>query len=655
MRSARTRKSPASAPSATAFDIAVVGMGAAGLYTAWRLCNAQNDELVFGTPARQLKLAIYDTQTEDRVGGRLCTQPLPGYPFLAELGGMRFRSNQLLVSGLVEALGLSEQVQTFHFSQHFYFLREKRLLQRDFKDISRLHPVYSLEEKDYRRKKKGEEPLLPESLIEHAIHQTLRSLDFNEAWANSRERSEWNIRIDRLKRKIRSIDRLTELSPREWATIQRYGVYRRSSFLPDVGFWDLLQFQLSSGAWHLAHDGLGYESVMGNWNAAVALPWFIQDFATPGFKTLKTGMKSIATRLYEEIVRRGVEYKHGYDLVAIDLQSVADSSESLFRLHFVKDGDPVPKIVFARSVVLALPKGALVRIKFGDSLMERVSVPKFAPRGFDGRLWFSDLLHSVDARALFKLFLGYSFPWWTKTTWWKERQGQGCSLPVHGKVNTDLPLRQVYYYGKDQWNEARRSSLTIDSKTDHHSMLMASYSDSHYIEFWSELKKEPGYRYQGFKNRTKLSDDDAKVHEEFGAPLSMIVRAEHQLGLLHGERVSEGNGEPRAEVGLYMEWSRPPYYAGWHSWKVGVKPWEVSENIMAPFGDLKIFICGEAYSTEQGWVEGALKSAEKLLTLKFGLSLSPETLGSRFDHDTRKLLHYVGAVDYERQKPATGV
>src|SRR5258708_5745375 len=122
-------------------DVAIVGMGPAGLYTAWRLCQASANETIFGRPAQAIRVALYDTMPKTRVGGRLSTQPLPGYPFLAELGAMRFRSNQLLVNGLVDVLGLSDQKQDFDFEQHFYFLREKRLVESDFENQSISDPV----------------------------------------------------------------------------------------------------------------------------------------------------------------------------------------------------------------------------------------------------------------------------------------------------------------------------------------------------------------------------------------------------------------------------------------------------------------------------------------------------------------------------------
>lgn len=617
-------------------DVAIVGMGPAGLYTAWRLYKANTDQIVFGQPAKSLKVALFDTMPEDRVGGRLCTKPLPGYPFLAELGGMRFRSNQLLVSGLVDALDLSGQVRPFDFEQHFYFLRERRIAEHDFGNYSNIAPTYELS--------KDEQGLLPHELIELAIHNTLKSLKLGPAWNTSPERNNWRVRHQDLLKKLKTNLGLHDLSPKEWGVIKRFGEYRNSNFLYDVGFWDLLQFQLSSGAWHLAHDGLGYESIMGNWNGAIALPWFIADFATPEFKTLENGMKSITDRLYEKVKgASNFTVRHCFDLIGIELHEEPDGSGQLLRLQFSEDENPEPQYVLAKSVVLALPKGALIRLNYSDQLVAKASAPEGAPERFDRRLWFSDLLHSVDARALFKLFLGYPTPWWTKTKWWRNTRKTST---IHGKVNTDLPLRQVYCYGKDQWNEGRTRELGISADKDQHSMIMASYSDSHYIEFWSELKKERGSRYVGFKDEAQqMTREDEHVHDEFGAPLSMIIRAEHQLGLLYGEQVLEDEDSPRAEVGLYMEWSRPPYYAGWHSWKVGVKPWEICNTIMQPFGGAKVFICGEAYSGEQGWVEGALKSAERLLTLVFGVPLPHEMLKSRFYGDREKLLDYIDVLD----------
>jgi monoamine oxidase len=38
-----------------------------------------------------------------------------------------------------------------------------------------------------------------------------------------------------------------------------------------------------------------------------------------------------------------------------------------------------------------------------------------------------------------------------------------------------------------------------------------------------------------------------------------------------------------------------------------------------PYRDEAVHICGEAYSVTQGWVEGALQTAERMLEEHFGL------------------------------------
>jgi monoamine oxidase len=51
-----------------------------------------------------------------------------------------------------------------------------------------------------------------------------------------------------------------------------------------------------------------------------------------------------------------------------------------------------------------------------------------------------------------------------------------------------------------------------------------------------------------------------------------------------------------------------------------VESWQVKEQIVKPFAQRALYICGEAYSDAQGWVEGALQTADMMLE-KFGISL----------------------------------
>jgi hypothetical protein len=62
-----------------------------------------------------------------------------------------------------------------------------------------------------------------------------------------------------------------------------------------------------------------------------------------------------------------------------------------------------------------------------------------------------------------------------------------------------------------------------------------------------------------------------------------------------------------------MDWSVDPYGGGVHFWNRGYKSWEIVDQMTQPVADFPCYICGEAYSTNQTWVEGALQTAEIVL------------------------------------------
>jgi hypothetical protein len=438
---------------------------------------------------------------------------------------------------------------------------------------------------------------------------------------------------DELKEKLQTINGIHKLSAREWAVIKRYGYLEGHEFLYEVGFWDLLQQNLSSEGWHLAHDGLGYESVMGNWNAGSALPWFLNDFSSDTAFSVPGGMSKIAHALYDR-VSKSCQPHHGWELTSINIENPTSNQPTLLRLHFGVEGQENGVDVFSKGVVLGLPKGALIRLNMD---------PAFGALRKEGSLSFKALLNSVEGHPLFKLFLGYEKPWWDF----------GGDRPYSGEVNSDLPLRQSYYYDTQNWDDNRRADLGLQKDQNKHAMIMASYSDSHYIEFWRGLtRQDQEAPFQGPGGKERLSDTEKEVLNKYGAPRGMMLRAERQLRILHGLE-PRTDSRLQAQVCLYMEWSRPPFYAGWHAWKPGSKPYEIRKDITQPFCNTNVFICGEAYSTEQGWTEGALKSAERLMTLKFQAPFPP-LLSKRFRENELDLYEYLDALEDRHQSGRHG-
>jgi cytochrome b involved in lipid metabolism len=56
-------------------------------------------------------------------------------------------------------------------------------------------------------------------------------------------------------------------------------------------------------------------------------------------------------------------------------------------------------------------------------------------------------------------------------------------------------------------------------------------------------------------------------------------------------------------------------YEATHLWKVNCDGDILQERIIKPYTDMNLFICGESYSNNQGWIEGALQTSNKVVNM----------------------------------------
>jgi hypothetical protein len=178
-------------------------------------------------------------------------------------------------------------------------------------------------------------------------------------------------------------------------------------------------------------------------------------------------------------------------------------------------------------------------------------------------------------------------------------------------------MRQCYYFGVDPDN--------------HHSLFLGSYNDMRTVTFWQALansRRNGGKQAKRalFQPRsTKLVDAQqisAKVKKNQATKV-MIDEAMKQVRELHGR-----NDIPDPYVTWFKDWTADPYGGGYHAWKANYDIEYVMGYMRRPESDEQIYICGEAYSDQQGWVEGAFCVAERMLEDFFGLDrpdwLDPE-------------------------------
>jgi hypothetical protein len=231
--------------------------------------------------------------------------------------------------------------------------------------------------------------------------------------------------------------------------------------------------------------------------------------------------------------------------------------------------------VRAKKVILAMPRRSLELIE-GDFFKDP---------------WLKENLSSVLIQSAFKLFLAYERPWW-----------RALGL-VAGRSVTDLPVRQIYYFG----TEAEQP----EGKPWFNSLLMASYNDIGTVPFWKGL--EEGKPYTGYTPSCGASSPSSAPGD---------LPASDQMVRIAHKQVEEVHGLPEIPLpyaAVYHSWNEDPYGGGWHEWKAGYRLDEIMCRMRKPVPEQDIYIVGEAYSYGQGWVEGALDTAESTLQEFFGL------------------------------------
>jgi hypothetical protein len=149
--------------------------------------------------------------------------------------------------------------------------------------------------------------------------------------------------------------------------------------------------------------------------------------------------------------------------------------------------------------------------------------------------------------------------------------------------------------------------------------MLATYDDAQNTEFWAGLRDRhahPAFQNEGTAGEEVATDIDG--WQAFEAPQPMVEEVHRQLMELHGVRFA-----PQPYAAAYRDWSEDPFGGAVHLWKIHEKSWKVIPKMIQPVGSLDVYVCGEAYSNAQTWVEGALETAELILQGKFGLAKPP--------------------------------
>ncbi len=365
----------------------------------------------------------------------------------------------------------------------------------------------------------------------------------------------------------------SKLKPAQWSKIKKSAKFN-GEYLYKQGFWNVLMQVMSSEAYQLCLDAGGYLSPLNNWNAADAMQFFLADFG-PGatYMSVVGGYQRLPDTLAAQYAAAGGETHLCKPALGFEkVDGAGDENDPKLKVHF-GDGSSI----LARHLILAMPRRSLELLR--------------QQNGFFNAPTVKELIPTVTPQGMFKIFLAYRYPWWELT---------GVE---QGKSNTDLPIRQTYYFGKEASADPANPAIQ-------NALMMASYNDLRFVGFWEGLQ-EPDW-----KSAHECPPDEGKTPwERHAAPPAMIAEVQRQLRLLHDLETV-----PQPYAAAFKDWREEPYGGAWNSWNIGVKSWEVYEKMLQPLADWQVYICGDCYSYASGWVEGALQTSEELLEEKLELA-----------------------------------
>ena len=547
-------------------DIAIVGAGVSGLYSAYRLMNEA------AAADSSTKAQIFEMS--HRIGGRLLSVTLPAMDISAELGGMRYLDSQQIVTQLIENV-FRDDLTHINFpmgddSKLFVYLRKQRLIANQWVEAQsrgqKLETRYYLNEGD----------------IGYSADQLFNKVIYDVLMADP------DFVASPLSKKVSNPGPYTyefQLTSEDWDHLKPKLTYcfegpYNGIRVNDLGFWNLIKDRVSEEGYNFLAQAGGYYSNTINWNAAEAFPYMVGDFsdASVTYKTIEGGYDLIAYALaYHYLKFQDSAIWVENKLVTISKQ---ESGPRKYQLTFLNIQSDKTWHVYTDKVILAMPRRSLELIDQESFFFRNNTLQAH--------------MESVIMEPSFKIIMGFEEPWW------KDEFGA-----TSGHSVTDLPIRQCYYFGTDPSNS--------------HSILLASYNDMRTITFWKALEDMHPERFEiqptRLVGKEMMLQTIQSMRSPYLASRIMVREVLNQLRELHGE----DNPVPRPYVAWYKDWSDDPYGGGYHAWKAGYSVREVMEYMRHPVSEEDIYICGEAYSDQQGWVEGAFCVAEKMLQKSFQL------------------------------------
>lgn len=347
-------------------------------------------------------------------------------------------------------------------------------------------------------------------------------------------------------------------TPEDWQQFRLQATWKGLP-LYKWGFWSFLtDYGLSQECIKMLDDTGGFKAPFDKRGNAGAAFQLMGDFVNPQFNTLVPGYSLLPNTLYNEILAKNADVRLGHHVTSV--QTTASGSEVL-----AVDANGRESTFTCKLLILALPQQALNHLSY------------FSPP-LNTKQFRADLASVIDM-PLTKINAYYTTRWWYTA----------LNLSAGGSFS-DLPMAQLYVY----------NPIVSTDQTGPATLTM--YCDDYSGSYWSSLQSIGGPFEGTIPNpRHTVPASNAVV----GA---LQAQLQTMLGL---------SNIPTPVLTTYKRWATPRFGDGDHMWAVGANDAEIVPRLMNPCPN--VFICGEAYSDDQAWVDGALRSADALLFQAYGM------------------------------------
>ncbi|MCZ6595504.1 MAG: hypothetical protein O6943_11410 [Bacteroidetes bacterium] len=643
----------------------IFGAGAAGLYTAWRLLNGksmtkkENRKLLVKSDVLELyDWGKYDFSKQNpgsrAPGARVCTwhyKDDKNASYL-ELGGMRYSfwdgtpkgEGHRLVTKTIAELDLDKFSVPFNESADpLMSLRTKNMY---ISDVNSNNPA------PYAVDHYGADVPPDDGFT------TIESVAITEE-PGPKTRREWCEFYESGKIEI---------------DMPESSIFQKGDRLKDIGYWNLGYDMLGKEGFNYLADGNGYSSNVVNSNSAQSFQ--VNDEFTPGteYKTLTKGFSSLFDALFLAVV--DLAKKKGITLAYypnIRLRSILDTKDGIHYTTATRENpDKQAESKTCNAAFLAMPRSAIELVAQASRYSNEEGLDVLNHEKV--QLY----LESVIMEPSYKVGMFFEKPWWRDTpdgtptypakltsyfltpkgitilnglgfpekylksisskhdpviinTSYNDKASflaavekrteerltikqqnqllEIAELDTIGPSITDMPIRQVVYFGDNARNKKGKKIYGI----------LASYDDIQYTAFWKALELGPKA-----KRKTPESRDCQPLEGPRAATPVMEKMLRQQLAALHFGPQSDYSAVPKPLETKYMDWSLPPFNAGYHAYKSHYNIGDVQRKIRKPSQLIKgvdsdIFIVGETYSNDQAWVEGAFCTAESVLNKFFDI------------------------------------